>query len=189
MFVLSPSLPPSLCVIIFPYPSPYLSLYPFLSLGSSDNVIPHWSDDVMPCPHVITLGSVCTFCALRECLSTIPLQTLLNSVQSVFIRWHCFATTLSEGPTAMCVVCLSCVCVFVFDTAYVSICVLPLHSCVGDLDEHVGVCTCMLVCVSVLSLPPSLLPSVCILSLPTPLPIFIAGDVQSDSIYICSLRR
>ena len=142
-------------------------------------MIPHWSDDVMPCPHVITLGSVCTFCALCECLSTIPLQTLLNSVQSVFIRWHCFATTLSEGPTAMCVVCLSCVCVFVFDTAYVSICVLPLHSCVGDLDEHVGVCTCMLVCVSVLSLPPSLLLSVCILSLPTPLPIFIAGDVQS----------
>ena len=32
---------------------------------------------------------------------------------------------------------------------------LCTHSCVADLDEHVGVCTCMFVCVSVLSLPPS----------------------------------
>ena len=58
----------------------------------------------------------------------------------------------------MCAVCLSCVCVCVcvcmFDTAYV---VLRLHSSAADLDEHVGVCTCMFVCVSVLSLPPSLL--------------------------------
>ena len=35
--------------------------------------------------------------------------------------------------------------------------VLHLQNCVGDLDEHVGVCTCMFC-----SLPPSLLPSVCV---------------------------
>ena len=39
-------------------------------------------------------------------------------------------------------------CVCGFDTADVSICALRLHSCVADLDEHVGVCTCMFVCVS-----------------------------------------
>ena len=60
VFLFSPFLPPSLCVyMIFPYPSPSLSLYPSLSLSlslvSSDDVIPHWSDDVMPCPLLITL--------------------------------------------------------------------------------------------------------------------------------------
>ena len=103
-------------------------------------------------------------------LSTIPFcicPFVVFRVCSYICTWHCFATTLSEGPTAMCVVCLSCVCVCVcgcvcvcvfvcvcmFDTAYV---VLRLHSSAADLDEHVGVCTCMFVCVSVLSLPPSL---------------------------------
>ena len=54
VFLFSPSLPPSLCVYIIPLP---IFLYPSLSLSlvSSDNLIPHWSDDVMPCPHVITL--------------------------------------------------------------------------------------------------------------------------------------
>ena len=43
-----------------------------------------------------------------------------------------------------CVSCAShvCVCVFVFYTAYVSICVVRLHSSAADMDEHVGVCTC-----------------------------------------------
>ena len=60
VFLFSPSLPPSFPLCVY-----YLSLSlflsfsvsPSLSLVSSDNVIPHWSDDVMPCPQVITLPS------------------------------------------------------------------------------------------------------------------------------------
>ena len=40
----------------------------------------------------------------------------------------------------------------------VCVCVLCEHNYITqlcDLDEHVGVCTCMFICVSVLSLPPS----------------------------------
>ena len=129
MFLFSPFLPPSLCVyIIFPNPSPYLSLYPSLSLSivSSDNVIPHcWPTPYLPVLlHLLYI--LCTLCCSNTVyvpdLSTIPFQTL----RSYVCTWRCFATTLSEGPTAMCVVCLLCVCVF--DTAYVSICVLYTSS-------------------------------------------------------------
>ena len=43
-------------IMSFLIPLP-ISLSLSLSLVSSDNVIPHWSDDVMPCPQVITAGS------------------------------------------------------------------------------------------------------------------------------------
>ena len=63
---------------------------------------------------------------------------------------------------------------------------IRLHNCVADLDEYVGVCTCMFV-FSPPSIPPSLLPSVCILSFPIPLPIFFCitlslSPVSSDNV-------
>ena len=170
------SLPPSFWCVY------YLSLYPIslsLSLVSSDNVIPHWRDDVMPYPQVITLP-ISRFCykfavhfvyfvflehsVCIPDLSTIIYTTpntafVLNTVQGVFIHLYMALFCDNLAYFNVCrvpLVCVCvCVCVFVFYTAYVSICVLRLHSCVADLDEHVGVCTCMFICVSVLSLPPS----------------------------------
>ena len=63
---------------------------------------------------------------------------------------------------------LVCVCVCVFDNGYVSICVLRLHNCVADLVEHLGVCACMFICVTVLSLPPSFPLGVYIFPYPSP---------------------
>ena len=66
VFLFSPSLPPSfpLCVYYLSLSislSFSVSLSLSLSLVSSDNVIPHWSDDVMPYPHVIALP-ISRFC-------------------------------------------------------------------------------------------------------------------------------
>ena len=96
VFLFSPSLPLSLFVyIIFPYPSPYLSLYPSLS----SDVIPHWSDDVMPCPHVITLpiSRFCCKCTKTQCMYLIsPNTAFVFRVCSYICAYH----SMNHGFTA-----------------------------------------------------------------------------------------
>ena len=92
------SLPPSLSLCVY-YLSLSLSLSFLLSLVSSDDVIPHWSDDVMPCPHVITLpiSRFCCKCTKTQCMYLIsPNTAFVFRVCSYICAYH----SMNHGFTA-----------------------------------------------------------------------------------------
>ena len=92
------SLHPSFPLCVFPIPLPIFFCIP-LSLVSSDHVIPHRSDDVMPCPQVITCypaGSVTSLLYILCCYSRVR-GLFVDHKAVCFEMMNCHLLFLTSG--------------------------------------------------------------------------------------------